>query len=78
MDRFEKTTLLIRNLSQEVVLYLMVIALRPISFTNRLCMQLVVDVDELRQRATKFMQVEERRDFLKTSKERRKIQQKEL
>ncbi|WVY99673.1 hypothetical protein V8G54_025743 [Vigna mungo] len=40
-------------------------ALRPRSFTNSLCMQLVVDLDELWQCAAKFIQMEELREFHK-------------
>jgi len=41
----------------------MVTTLRLRPFTNSLCKQLAADLDELRQRATKFMQLEKLRSF---------------
>jgi len=41
----------------------MVTALRPDIFSDSLCKKLVLDMDELRQRATKFMQLEELKEF---------------
>ena len=48
MDRFGKTTLDIRNLSSEVAMHHMVIALKPGLFSDSLCMQSATTLDELR------------------------------
>jgi len=41
----------------------MITALRPKPFADSLCEKPAISLDELRQRATKFMQMEELRDF---------------
>jgi len=55
MDRFGKVALSIRKLNPEVAMYHMITALRPGPFADSLFMQQAVDMDELRQRAAKFM-----------------------
>ncbi|XP_068492311.1 uncharacterized protein [Phaseolus vulgaris] len=64
MDKFNKMVLDIRNLSPEVAMQHMVTALKPGPFFDSLCMQLTTTMDELRQRATKYMQLEELKEFL--------------
>jgi len=63
MDKFSKMALDIRNLSPEVAMHHMVTALKPGSFSDNLCMQPATTLDELRQRATKYMRLEELREF---------------
>ena len=63
MERFGKIALNIRNLSPELAMHHMVTALNPGPFSDSLCMKPVMNLDELRQRATKFMQLEELREF---------------
>jgi len=63
MERFGKVALNIWNLNPEVAMHHMVTALRPDIFSDSLCKKLVLDMDELRQRATKFMQLEELKEF---------------
>jgi len=63
MDRFSKMVLDIRNLSPEVVMNHMVTALKSGLFSDSLCMQPTTTLDELRQRATKYMQLEELKEF---------------
>ena len=63
IDRFGKTAMSIRNLSPEVAMHHMLTALQPGPFVDSLCMQPATSLDELRRRATKFMQLEELREF---------------
>jgi len=41
----------------------MIMVLRPEPFVDNLCKKSTTNLDELRQRASKFMQMEELRDF---------------
>lgn len=63
MDRFNQVALQIRNLNSEVVLHHMVTALRTSLFADSLCKKPAANMDEMRMRATKFMRLEELRDF---------------
>jgi len=63
MECFGKVVLSIQNLSPEVTMHHMVTTLRSRPFADNLCKKPVTDLDELRQRATKFMKVEELREF---------------
>jgi len=63
IDRFKKVAMSIRNLSPDVAMHHMLTALRPGSFADNLCMQPAANLDELRRRAAKFMQLEELREF---------------
>jgi len=63
MGRFSKMALDIRNLSPEVVMYHMVTTLKSGPFSDSLCMQSAATLDELRQRATKYMQLEELKEL---------------
>jgi len=63
IDRFGKVAMSIRNLSLKVVMHHMLTTLRPRSFADNLCMQPTANLDELRRRAAKFMQLEELREF---------------
>jgi len=63
MDRFNQVALQIRNLNSEVALHHMVTTLRPGPFADSLCKKPTLDMNEMRVRATKFMSLEELRDF---------------
>ena len=63
MDRFSKVTMSIRNLSPDVAMHHMLTTLRPGPFADNLCMQPADSLDKLRKRATKYMQLEELREF---------------
>ncbi|XP_068497790.1 uncharacterized protein [Phaseolus vulgaris] len=63
IDRFSKMAMSIQNLSPNVAMHHMLLALRPGPFADNLCMQSIGSLDELRKRATKFMQLEELREF---------------
>ena len=53
----------IRGLKQEVALHHLVSAIRPSCFTESLIKKLPQDMEDLRTRATKFMQIEEHIDY---------------
>ena len=63
MLRFGKVALNIRNLSPEVTMHHMVMTLKPGPFSDSLCKKSAMNLDELCQRATKFMQLEELKEF---------------
>ena len=63
MERFGKVALSIRNLSPEVTMHHMITTLKPRPFVDSLCKKPATNLDELRQRASKFMQIEELREF---------------
>ncbi|XP_068504393.1 uncharacterized protein [Phaseolus vulgaris] len=63
MDRFGKVALSIHNLSLKVTMHHMITTLKPRPFADNLCKKPAVNLDELRQRASKFMQMEELREF---------------
>ncbi|XP_068482612.1 uncharacterized protein [Phaseolus vulgaris] len=63
MERFGRVALGIRNLSPEVTMHHMITALKPGPFADSLCKKPATSLDELRQRASKFMQMEELREF---------------
>jgi len=63
MERFGKVALGIRNLSLEVTMHHMITALKPGPFADSLCKKPATNLDELRQRTSKFMQMEELREF---------------
>jgi len=63
MDMFGKVALNIRNVSLDVVMHHMVTTLRPGPFADSLCMELVANLDEVRWRTAKLMQLEELRKF---------------
>ncbi|XP_020224143.1 uncharacterized protein LOC109806174 [Cajanus cajan] len=63
MERFEKMTLSIHNLDPAVAMHHLTTALRPGPFVNNLCKKPPRDLDDLRQRATKYMQMEELAEF---------------
>ena len=63
MDRFSKMALDIRYLSPEVAMHHMVTTLKPGPFSDSLCMQPAATLDELCQRATKYIQLEELKEF---------------
>jgi len=53
----------IQNLSPDVAMHHMLTALRPRPFADNLCMQPADSLNELRKRVTKYMQLEELREF---------------
>jgi len=63
MQRFGKMDLGIQNLSPEVTMHHMITTLKPRPFADSLCKKLTTNLDELRQRASNFMQMEELREF---------------
>ncbi|XP_020221010.1 uncharacterized protein LOC109803741 [Cajanus cajan] len=63
MERFGKMTLSIRNLDPAVAMHHLTTALRPGPFVNSLCKKPPWDLDDLRQKATKYMQMEELAEF---------------
>jgi len=68
MERFGKISLNISNLNPEVAIYHLITTLKPSPFVDSLCKKLVNNMDELRTRATKFMQMEELKDFCSTTR----------
>ena len=67
MERFGKILLNISNLNPEVAMHHLVTALKPGLFVDSLCKKPVSNLDELRTRATKFMQMEELKEFRSTT-----------
>jgi len=63
VERFGKTTLSIDNLSPEVALHQMINGLRSGPFADSLCKRPTASMAELRQRAAKYMRMEELKDF---------------
>lgn len=63
MDRFGKVALKIRRLIPEVAIHHLITTLWLGPFADNLAMHPTSDMDDLRQRATKYMQVEELREF---------------
>ncbi|XP_020220974.1 uncharacterized protein LOC109803701 [Cajanus cajan] len=63
MERFGKMTLAIRNLDPAIAMHHLTTALRPGPFVNSLRKKPPHDLDDLRQRATKYMQMEELAEF---------------
>jgi len=63
MEKFGKVALNIRNLSPNVTMHHMVTALRPGPFSDSLCKKLATNLNELKQRAAKYMQLKELREF---------------
>jgi len=63
MERFSKISLNIQNLSLKLGMHHMVTTVRSRPFADSLCKKLAFDMDELRQWATKCMQLEELRDY---------------
>jgi len=67
MKRFGMISLNISNLNPEVAMHHLVTALKPGSFVDSLCKKPVSNLDELRTKATKFMQMEELKEFRSTT-----------
>jgi len=67
MECFEKILLNISNINPEVAMHHLVTALKLGPFVDSLCKKPVSNLDELRTRATKFMQMEELKEFHSTT-----------
>jgi len=67
MECFGKMSLNISNLNPEVAMHHLVTALKPGPFVDSLCKKPVSNLDELRTKATKFMQMEELKEFRSTT-----------
>nr|KYP56478.1 hypothetical protein KK1_002719 [Cajanus cajan] len=63
MDRFNKAALEIRDLNPAVALHHLTTALKPGPFVNSLCKKPPSDMNDLRRRADKYMQMEELAEF---------------
>ena len=63
MDRFSKVCMGIKNLMPEIAMHHFVSTIQPSRFTESLIKRLAKNMDELRNRATKFMQIEENIDY---------------
>lgn len=63
MERFRKLVLQIQDLNPEVTLHHMLTALRPERFGDSLYKKSTSNLEELKRRAGKFMQLEELREF---------------
>jgi len=63
MDRFSKVCMSIRNLNPEIAMHHLVSTILPGRFTDSLIKRPLYNMDELRTRAIKFMQIEERVDY---------------
>jgi len=63
MARFGQVALGIRRLLPEVAMAYLITTLRPGPFADSLAMQPPAKMDDLRRRATQFMQVEELRQY---------------
>nr|KYP48749.1 hypothetical protein KK1_029551 [Cajanus cajan] len=63
MSRFNKAALEIRDLNPAVALHHLTTALKPGPFSNSICKKPPTDMDDLRRRADKYMQMEELADF---------------
>ncbi|XP_020215687.1 uncharacterized protein LOC109799523 [Cajanus cajan] len=63
MSRFNKAALEIRDLNPAVALHHLTTALKPGPFANNICKKPPTDMDDLRRRADKYMQMEELAEF---------------
>ncbi|XP_020239392.1 uncharacterized protein LOC109818356 [Cajanus cajan] len=63
MDRFNKATLEIRDLNPAVALHHLTTALKPGPFVNSICKKPPSDMNDLRRRADKYMQMEELAEY---------------
>ena len=68
MERFGKISLNISNLNPEVAMHHLITALKHGPFIDSVCKKPVNNLDELRTRATKFMQMEELKEFRNTTR----------
>ncbi|XP_020229088.1 uncharacterized protein LOC109810116 [Cajanus cajan] len=63
MDRFNKAALEIRDLNPAVALHHLTTALKPGPFVNSICKKPPLDMNDLRRRADKYMQMEELAEY---------------
>jgi len=64
MDKFSKVCMGIRNLNPEIAMHHLISAILPGRFTESLIIKCPpYNMDDLRTRATKFMQIEEHIDY---------------
>jgi len=66
-ERFSKISLSIKNLMPKIAMHHLISTLRPGQFTDSLIKKPTKNLDELQNRATKFMQIKELRDFHKNA-----------
>jgi len=66
MDKFNNVSMSIRNLMPELAMHHLVSAIRSGRFTESLIKRPAKDLDELRNRTTKFMQIEEHTNYHKS------------
>jgi len=78
MECFRKLALSIDNLSLEIALHQMINTLRSGPFVDSLCKRLVTNMVDLRQRATKYMRMEELKDFKSSIKAKDNIPTKNM
>lgn len=63
MEQFNKVTLNIRNLDPAIALHHLITALKSGPFVNSLCKKPPTDLHDLRNSATKYMQMEELAEY---------------
>jgi len=63
MDRINEVCMGIGNLMPEIAMHHLISAIRPSRFTESLIKRSAKNMDELRNRTTKFMQIEEHIDY---------------
>jgi len=63
MECFGKVVLSIQNLSPEITIHHIITTLRSGPFIDSLCKKPTTNLDELRQHVSKFMYMEELREF---------------
>ncbi|XP_020230118.1 uncharacterized protein LOC109810918 [Cajanus cajan] len=68
MSRFNKAALEIRDLNPAVALHHLTTTLKPGPFANSICKKPPIDMDDLRRRADKYMQMEELAEFRNQAK----------
>jgi len=68
MERFRKLSISIRNLIPKIAMYHLILDLQPVYFMDSLIKIPTKNLDELRNWATKFMQIKELHDYQKNAR----------